>query len=430
MTLPGWVPWLLLEVATAGLAVWFWRQLLRIKRGVGRLVSEGRVSDLPSGPALIRATLSDLYQLETRLREIGQQRATEDFSLRAILSSMVEGVVILDRRLQIRLTNQRLQDMFLLPRAPLERTPMEVFRNHFLQQVIEQTLQSGAPQSAELQVEVREADLYVTKHFQVTSVGLRPKPEDELAGVLLVFHDISQLRSLEAIRKEFVANVSHELRTPLSILSGYLETLLDEEVDRETARHFMETMYRHAKRLNALLEDLLLLSQLEARRLPLQPAAVMAQECFERVLDRFEPVITETAAAVTVLAPAGLSFTTDTLRLEQALSNLVDNALKHCGNTGLQLTLSAETDGEDVVLRVVDNGPGIPLRDQRHIFERFYRVYKDRSRDAGGTGLGLAIVKHTIQALGGSVSVASSPGKGATFTVRLPRAAKPEAGLR
>src|SRR5689334_9015860 len=139
VTLPGWVSWLLLEVATAGLAVWFWRQLLRIKRGVGRLVSEGRVSDLPSGPAFIRATLSDLYQLETRLREIGQQRATEDFSLRAILSSMVEGVVILDRRLQIRLTNQRLQDMFLLPRAPLERTPMEVFRNHFLQQVIEQT---------------------------------------------------------------------------------------------------------------------------------------------------------------------------------------------------------------------------------------------------------------------------------------------------
>ena len=334
---------------------------------------------------------------------------------------MVEGVMILDPQLRIRLLNQRLQDMFMLPRPPLGRTVMEVFRNHFLHEVIRRTLESDSPQSAELQIELREADGFTTRHFQVTSVALRPGQEGGLDGILLVFHDISQIRSLEAVRKEFVANVSHELRTPLSILSGYLETLLDAEVDPETSRRFLETMDRHAKRLNALLENLLLLSQLESGRLPLNLTTVAARECCERVLDRFEPVIADAGVSVTISVPEGLTFITDSLRLEQALSNLVDNALKYGVKPGLRLSLAAELDGQDVVLRITDNGPGIPLRDQPHIFERFYRVHKDRSRDAGGTGLGLSIVKHTMQLLGGTVSIESSPGQGATFALRFPR---------
>ena len=422
MTLPGWTPWLLVEMLTAGLAVWLWRQLWRIRRNVRYLVRQGKVNDPASGLPIVRATLQDLHQLETRLREIGRQVTEEDFSLRAILSSMAEGVMILDRQLRIRLLNQRLQDMFLLPQPPLGRTVMEAFRNHFLHKVLERTLQSDSAQSAELQIELREADGFITRHFQVTSVGLRSGQQGGLDGVLLVFHDISEIRSLEAVRKEFVANVSHELRTPLSILSGYLETLLETDVDPQSARRFLETMYRHAKRLNALLENLLLLSQLEAGRLPLHFSTVAAREFCERALDRFEPMVTGAGISVTVSVPEGLFFTTDALRLEQALSNLIDNALKYGSNPGLRLSLTAELDGPDVILRVSDNGPGIPLRDQSHIFERFYRVHKDRSRDAGGTGLGLSIVKHTMQLLGGTVSVESSPGQGATFILRFPRA--------
>jgi two-component system, OmpR family, phosphate regulon sensor histidine kinase PhoR len=419
--LPGWMPWLLVEMLTAGLAAWLWRQLSRIRRNVRHLLQQGKVDEISDGLPVIRATLQDLHRLEVRLREIGRQATEEDFSLRAILSSMVEGVMILDRQFRIRLLNQRLQDMFMLPRPPVGRTVMEVFRNHFLYQVIERTLQSGSAQSAELQIELREADRFTTRHFQVTSVGLRPGQEGGFDGILLVFHDISQIRSLEAVRKEFVANVSHELRTPLSILSGYLETLLEAEVDPETTRRFLETMYRHAKRLNALLENLLLLSQLESGRLPLHVTRIAAGEFCERALERFEPVIAGAGVAVTVSVPEGLSFDTDALRLEQALSNLIDNALKYGLKPGLHLCLAAELDGPDVVLRISDNGPGIPLRDQPHIFERFYRVHKDRSRDAGGTGLGMSIVKHTMQLLGGSVSVESSPGQGATFILRFPR---------
>ena len=424
MILPGWTAWLLLlEILTAGLAVWFWRQLVRIRRNVRHLARQGKVDELAGGLPIVRETLQDLHELEIRLREIGRQATEEDFSLRAILSSMVEGVMILDRQLRIRLLNQRLQDMFMLPRPPLGRTVMEAFRNHLLHQVIERTLQSDSAQSVELQIDLCEADRFITRHFQVTSVGLRSNRQDGLNGILVVFHDITQIRSLEAIRKEFVANVSHELRTPLSILSGYLETLLDADadVDPETTRRFLETMYRHAKRLNALLENLLLLSQLESGRFPLHLTPVEAREFCERVLERFEPVIAAAGVSATVSVPDGLSFTTDALRLEQALSNLIDNALKYGANPGLRLSLAAELDDQDVVVRVSDNGPGIPLRDQPHIFERFYRVHKDRSRDAGGTGLGLSIVKHTMQLLGGTVSVESSPGQGATFVLRFPR---------
>ncbi|HEY0791677.1 MAG TPA: ATP-binding protein [Chthoniobacterales bacterium] len=420
MSIPWWLPWLLLELATAGSAFFLWRQLVRLHHGVRGLVTEGKLPYRRDGPTVVQATFKDLYRLEVRLREIGQQIADEDFSLRAILSSMVEGVLILDRQFQVRLINQRLQDMFQLPRAPLGRTVMEVFRNHLLHQVIQRTLGTGSPQFEELQMEVNEGERPATRHFQVTSVGMRPDREGGSAGILVIFHDITQMRALEAVRKEFVANVSHELRTPLSILSGYLETLLDDEVDPVTTKRFLETMHRHAKRLNALVEDLLLLSQLESRRLPLHLESVGVRSCFQQVLERFDSVIQATQTAVTVVAPEELTVQADPFRVEQALFNLIDNALKYGGKPGLKLTLRAEVEGNDLVIRVIDNGPGIPLSDQPHIFERFYRVYKDRSRDGGGTGLGLSIVKHTVLAHGGSVGVDSSPGKGSTFILRLP----------
>jgi two-component system phosphate regulon sensor histidine kinase PhoR len=317
-----------------------------------------------------------------------------------------------------------LQDLCLLPCAPLGRTALEVFRSHHLHQTLQRALGAGLPQFEDLALEVREANGLLTKHVQVAAAPLRPNREGRPTELLVVFHDVSQLHELEAVRKDFVANVSHELRTPLSILYGYLETLLDGDVDPPTARGFLETMRRHAERLRALLEGLLLLAQLESRRLPLNVETVRVKDCFERVVDRFEPVIAEAGASVTVSAPASLTLAADALRLEQALCNLVDNALKHGTKPGLRLTLSAQDDGEEILLRVADNGPGIPLSDQPHLFERFYRVDKGRCREAGGAGLGLSIVKHAVQAHGGSVGVESSPGKGATFILRFPRVAK------
>jgi two-component system phosphate regulon sensor histidine kinase PhoR len=238
---------------------------------------------------------------------------------------------------------------------------------------------------------------------------------------LVIFHDVTQIRSLEAVRKEFVANVSHELRTPLSIITGYLETLIDGGDDQETSLRFLRTMHKHAQRLNLLIEDLLSISQLEFRKISLNFEPVNLSESVHRVLEQLDSRIRENGAAVTAAIPKDLPrIEADAFRIEQALYNLLDNALKHSSKSGARVTVEARSDGPAVLLSVCDDGVGIPLSDQPHIFERFYRVHKDRSRDAGGTGLGLSIVKHTVQAHGGSISVQSSPGAGATFVMNLP----------
>ena len=242
-----------------------------------------------------------------------------------------------------------------------------------------------------------------------------------MTGALVIFHDISQIRSLEAVRKEFVANVSHELRTPLSIITGYLETLIEGGGDPETNVRFLKTMHKHAQRLNILIEDLLSLSQLESRRVSLNFEPVELRECIHRVIERLDTRIREVAAKVKVNIPENLPrVEADAFRIEQVIYNLIDNALKHGGKSGVNVMVEAHSNGREAIVAVHDDGPGVPLGDQPHLFERFYRVHKDRSRDAGGSGLGLSIVKHTVQAHGGTVALQSSPGAGATFTVSLP----------
>ena len=398
-----------------------WHRLLVLRREVRHLLADRPLSYEVPGPRIVREIHADLKEIARREGEIARQFADEDFSLRAILASMVEGVLIADGNLQIRLVNERLQQMFSLPKSPMDRTVMEVFRNHLVHQVIRQSLNTGEPQSAELQAEIRDGDQFQLKHFQITSVRLRPRELESMNRALVIFHDVSQIRSLEAVRKEFVANVSHELRTPLSIITGYLETLIDGGGDQETNLRFLRTMHKHAERLNLLIEDLLSLSQLESRKVSLRFEPVDLSESVHRVLEQLDSRVRESGAGVTATIPKHLPLIeADAFRIEQALYNLLDNALKHSGKSGARVSVDACSDATAVVVRISDDGVGIPLSDQPHIFERFYRVHKDRSRDAGGTGLGLSIVKHTVQAHGGSVAVQSSPGAGATFVMSLP----------
>jgi two-component system phosphate regulon sensor histidine kinase PhoR len=413
--------WLISLGAALLVGVVLWRRMLILRGEVRRLLTDGILSNDIPGPRILREIHRDLRELAGRHREISRRIADEDFSLRAILSSMIEGVLIADRTFRIRLTNDRLSRMFSLPKPPIDRTVMEVFRNHLLHQVIQQTLETGEPHSVELQAEIREGEQFHLKHFQVTSVSLRPRDRESLTGALVIFHDISQIRSLEAVRKEFVANVSHELRTPLSIITGYLETLIEGCGDPETNVRFLKTMHKHAQRLNVLIEDLLSLSQLESRKVSLDFEPVDLRECVQRVIERLDTRIREVAAKIKVSLPKNLPpVEADAFRIEQVLYNLIDNALKHGGKSGVNVMVEVRSDGRLAIVCVHDDGPGVPLSDQPHIFERFYRVHKDRSRDAGGSGLGLSIVKHTIQAHGGTVSLQSSPGAGATFTVSLP----------
>jgi two-component system phosphate regulon sensor histidine kinase PhoR len=415
------IVWLISLGILSLVAIMLWHRLLVLRREVRHLLADRPLTYEVPGPRIVREIHADLKEIARREGEIARQFADEDFSLRAILASMVEGVLIADGNLQIRLVNERLQQMFSLPKSPMDRTVMEVFRNHLVHQVIRQSLNTGEPQSAELQAEIRDGDQFQLKHFQITSVRLRPRELESMNRALVIFHDVSQIRSLEAVRKEFVANVSHELRTPLSIITGYLETLIDGDGDQETNLRFLRTMHKHAERLNLLIEDLLSLSQLESRKISLRFEPIDLSESIHRVLEQLDSRVRESGAGVTVTIPKHLPLIeADAFRIEQALYNLLDNALKHSAKSGAKVSVDACSDATAVVVRICDDGVGIPLSDQPHIFERFYRVHKDRSRDAGGTGLGLSIVKHTVQAHGGSVAVQSSPGAGATFVMSLP----------
>jgi two-component system, OmpR family, phosphate regulon sensor histidine kinase PhoR len=413
--------WPVLFVISAGTALILRYHLVQIRRAIRDLALEQEIRSISSRPAIVREIYDDLHQIAHRQRKFAQLIADEDFSLRAVLGSMVEGILVANRDLTIRLANDRLSKMFSLSRNPVGRTVMEAFRNHVLHQMAKRTAETEAPQYAELPVDIREKDGFVAKQFQVTSVALRPPTREGIAGILLVFHDVTQVRSLEGVRKDFVANVSHELRTPLSIITGYLETLLEAPPDRATTKKFLATMHKHAERLNLLVDDLLELSRLETRRLPLNFQAIQLRTCVARALERSDSLINTVGATVQVDIPNEVPVVeADPVKIEQAIFNLLDNALKYGGKPGLKVWISVKRSGSDLLLEVKDNGPGIPLADQPHIFERFYRVHKDRSRDAGGTGLGLSIVKHTIQAHGGTVSLDSAPGSGATFTIRLP----------
>jgi two-component system, OmpR family, phosphate regulon sensor histidine kinase PhoR len=418
----GWLIFWLLAVGVLGLvAVTLWRRMLLLRREVRHLLAGGTLSHESPGPRIVREIHHDLKEMAKRQREIERYIADEDFSLRAILASMVEGVLIADSQMEIRLVNERLQNMFSLPRSPIDRTVMEVFRNHLVHQVIRQSLDTGEPQSAELQAEIQDGDQFKLKHFQITSVSLRPRDPESSTRALVIFHDVTQIRSLEAVRKEFVANVSHELRTPLSIITGYLETLIDGGDDQETNLRFLRTMHKHAQRLNLLIEDLLALSHLESRKISLHFEPVDLSESIHRVLEQLDSRIRESGVVVTVTVPKHLPrVEADAFRIDQALYNLLDNALKHSGKSGANIRVDARSEATAALVSICDDGVGIPLSDQPHIFERFYRVHKDRSRDAGGTGLGLSIVKHTVQAHGGSIAVQSRPGAGATFVMSLP----------
>ncbi len=446
----GAVP-LLAALTVLGSAVgWvYWKTLrpARLLRGaLLSLADEGDRSNvlalaaarrLARAAAPLAACAEPLEKLTARLREMDRQLRDESVNLQTILGSLSEGVLVVDRSHKVRLVNDGLRRMFDLRGSPLNRSLLEVFRHHDVQGAVLEALDGGPARTRPLTLATRqEGGRYAEKHFDLTAAGLLPRGSERPVGAIAIFHDVTRLRALESVRQEFVANVSHELRTPLSIINGYLETLLEEGAleDPVTARRFLGVMAKHGQRLNLLVGDLLTLSELEGgphgRGTPLAPIGPLHRQTLEvrvsleRVVERLGPVAAGQGITLTVDAPAALCVEADGHRLDQALFNLLDNALKYGQPaTDPEVAVRARPCAEDpdwVEISVTDHGPGIPLADQGHVFERFYRVHKDRSREAGGTGLGLSIVKHIAQAHGGSVALESRPGHGATFRLRLP----------
>ena len=243
------------------------------------------------------------------------------------------------------------------------------------------------------------------------------------AGALLVFHDLTRLRQLEAIRQEFVANVSHELRTPLSLIRGAAETLIDGgKDDPATLVRFLEIIDRHSSRLALLIEDLLLLSALDSGRIELHVAPVNLRTAVQELCDDHAAAARTRGTTLINEVPPELTVRADAGRLRQVLANLVDNAVKYGREQGEVRTGASVLGAGWVQVFVRDDGPGIPAEARDRVFERFFRVDKARTRAQGGTGLGLAIVKNLVQAHGGEVRVESAENRGTTFYFKLPAA--------
>ncbi|MBI4269569.1 MAG: HAMP domain-containing protein [Candidatus Rokubacteria bacterium] len=362
-----------------------------------------------------------LNAMTARLRGEIQDLQQEQAKATAILDGMVEGVIAVDGRDAILLMNERARTILGLGAARPEGRPfLEIVRNVNLHEILRAV--RGAGEAGMSRHELRLA-APTERRLQVNAVPLRLAGDE--VGAVMVLHDVTELRRLEQVRTEFVANVSHELRTPLTAIHGYLETLLGGALEeRDNARRFLEIVFRHTERLGRLLDDLTDLSNIELGRVALRLEPVRLDEVVDSVLAIIAPRAESGRVALAADLPVGLPpVSGDRDRLAQILINLVDNAVKYTPEGG-RVTVSARpaADGR-VEVAVADTGVGIPPTDLPRITERFYRVDKARSRELGGTGLGLAIVKHLVLAHAGELAIESTPGRGTTVRVTLPPAA-------
>jgi two-component system phosphate regulon sensor histidine kinase PhoR len=390
-----------------------------------------------TGADEVRTLASAFNHMSERLSSQFAQLDEERQQLRAILSGMIEGVVALDARQRILFANERALTLLdLTGQAVIGRKLWEVVRQRGLTELVRKALAETEPCREELTWSGPSARNLTAHAARLQGTVAR--------GAVLVLHDTTELRRLERLRQDFVANVSHELKTPLAVIQACVETLLDGALDDPEHRgQFLERIADQGHRLHSLILDLLSLARIEsgAEAFTLQPIALpeAVAACLERHWARAEGkqlrLETESDGQVrnfshssssddgtlaTVVAAPVIAWA-DEEAIGQILDNLVDNALKYTPQGG-RIRVRCWADGEHVCLDVEDTGIGIPERDLPRVFERFYRVDKARSRELGGTGLGLSIVKHLVQAMHGTVSASSVAGQGSTFHVRLPRA--------
>jgi len=386
-------------------------------QAIARQMSEGQfaVRAPTRSPDELGALGRALNVMVLRLREQIHNLEAERAKATAILDGMVEGVVAVDGQECILLMNERARAMFGVGPARGEGKPfLEVIRNADLHEIFRSGRTAGGVFRHELRL-INPMD----RTLRVTAVPLRLAGEDP--GLVLVIDDVTELRRLEHVRTEFIANVSHELRTPLTAIQGYLETLLGGALEEpEHAHRFVEIAFRHTERLGRLLNDLTDLSNIELGKVSLRLAPTPLRPIVDSVLELVAAKARDGEITLTTEVSEVIHVQADHDRLVQVLINLVDNAVKYTPAGGAVTVRARPTADGRVEVSVSDTGVGIPRADLPRITERFYRVDKARSRELGGTGLGLAIVKHLVLAHGGDLAIDSEEGRGTTVRVLLP----------
>ena len=381
-----------------------------------RRVAEGDFRPIPadaSGDALdkLGASLNQTAaRMDQTIRTLTQERNLSS----AILGSMVEGVAVVNGAERLVFANQSFADILELYEAPKPgRALVEVVRQTEMIEAVRKVL-VGEPR---VESEIATGTLR-QRFFAATVAAVHA---GDTIGAVVVLHDITELRKLERIRRDFVANVSHEFRTPLTAIQGFAETLLGGAInDPQNRERFLEIIVEHSRRLARLTEDLLMLSKMDADRLELEIRRVNAKQLIELCVETARHRAAEKEIEISVQQSNGVpDIAADRRRLAEVLQNLLDNAVQYTLARG-KIAVRAESRNGEVVFTVADTGIGIPKADQPRIFERFYRVDVARSRELGGTGLGLSIAKHIVEVHGGRIWVDSEVGRGSQFHFSVP----------
>jgi two-component system phosphate regulon sensor histidine kinase PhoR len=395
-----------------------WRKWIGPWRPVDELLAQISRGERPRsflvpGSSRARRIGLRLEKIFDDFKQLNKQLAKRESGLQTIFSAMQDALLVVDSNRCVILTNAMFRKLFSLREVPVDTPLLEAVRDPTLDQVIADAFSGNGAVRSELTLDGSQIELH--------AVATRNEA-GEITGALVLFHDITELKKTDQVRRDFVANISHELRTPLSILRGYIETLLEhpETSGRELSR-ILGVMDRHSKRLDMIVEDLLTLAQLESANPNLQLANVDLTSFLGEIVHDWEKKLGSKRLKVSVDVSSELApIRADRTRLQEALYNLLDNAVKYSHENG-QIRLTAQRRNSEIALSVSDNGIGISREDLPRIFERFYRVDKARTQDkVPGTGLGLAIVKHVAQLHGGRVDAESEVGQGTTIRVILP----------
>jgi two-component system phosphate regulon sensor histidine kinase PhoR len=426
----GWAWGISGAIVALFVGAWLTRGILRclavvreLERGLvalgeGRPVRPTNTSAPGSMGRLAKTFDAIVPELQDRVGRLG--RDVEQ--LRVVLGGMAEGVIAIDARRRLLFANKSADLLFGLGPQAVGRLVPELIRSARFQEAVDATL--AGPETYRGEITLPSRDVLPRSLPRVLAIHGALLPGSSPSGAVLVFHDVTELRRLERMRQDFVANVSHELKTPLASIKAYTETLLDWALhDEEVNVRFLNRIEEQAERLNQLILDLLSLARLESGQEvfhhgPLALSAVV-ETCIETHKGRAEAKDLDLRLDLGPVDESTLVMA-DEEAIHQILDNLIDNAIKYTPARGWVRVACKMTD-EEVELEVADSGIGIPRDDLPRIFERFYRVDKARSREMGGTGLGLSIVKHLIQSIGGQITVDSRLGEGTRFTVELPR---------
>ena len=354
----------------------------------------------------LAGSLNDMAEaVENTVTELAAERSRFE----TVLEAMSDAVIALDDERKVTLINSAARALLGVDESPVGRSFVDLLRVPALQELI---ASGGGPRGR------AELELPGSRR----SVLARVTPMRSGQGCVVVMSDVSTLRRLETVRRDFVANVSHELRTPVSVIQANAETLIDGALeDPQHARPLLQALHRNANRMARLIADLLDLSRLEAGHYELRSEPVDIESAAAHAAEAVEGSARDKRTTVRVEALGGLVARADSKALDQVLVNLLENAVKYTPEQG-HVRLTARQNGQRVRIEVSDDGPGVPAPDRKRVFERFYRIDPGRSRDMGGTGLGLSIVKHLVEGMQGTVGVEAADPRGAVFWVELPRA--------